>query len=114
MGALCGYVGTNKEYVSFNSKYDNFIVHGGVTFVGNDLEGMNQDMGYIGFDCSHAMDLVPQFSEFVSSCFILTSDFATYKNIDFVKENIESLVKQFIDYELNYEYLADELIDGEG
>ncbi len=105
---LCGYVGVPKNHV-LHGKSDNweadkgsveqFIsnlnVHGGVTYTGTlelrksiekelseqDIIAM-QNFWYIGFDCAHLGDYTLWHTE------------GTYRNIEYVKEQITDLLVQ--------------------
>ena len=81
LGTLCGYVGIPESHIFYRKHYNQYLdecsdyivyrkgegqssiesllsVHGGVTFTGNTLEGMDPHLWYIGFDCAHAGDLI--------------------------------------------------------
>lgn len=103
---LCGYVGIPKEhplylvnYISDDNPIDELECHGGVTFTGNNLKGMKEDFWYIGFDCAHYMDYQPGLDKILSSIPTFTESSTlfgqkVYRDIDFVKNEITSLVEQ--------------------
>jgi hypothetical protein len=73
MGALCGYVGVNKTHPTYMKNYNdiNVDVHGGLTFANICSpnkehgichiveEGEDDDVWWLGFDCAHAGDMIP-------------------------------------------------------
>ena len=97
MGILLGYVGLPEGHKFYGKYYDklerHIEVHGGVTFadffhngeVERDL--INSGLWWIGFDCGHWMDVIPNFQ---------LHDYpgATYKDADFVRKEIKSMVDQ--------------------
>lgn len=95
MGHLCGYV--NVDDVAFINYEREISCHGGITFEG----GMNDRTGnWIGFDCAHFMDLLPSMHNIVSMYSrsrIFGNDGQTYKNIEFVTNEIHSIVDQLIE-----------------
>ena len=77
MGYLCGYVFTPKPVPT-----GGLAVHGGIT-----TECMS-DFGYaIGFDCAHMFDWVPN-----NDCYKMPG--RTYKNFQFVVEELDLLTRQ--------------------
>lgn len=109
MGALCGYVGVNSDHPWFEKDYDSVdpypSVHGGLTFADKcdtnpEAEthgichlvenGEDDNIWWLGFDCSHLGDLNPKY-EYHS---IRSHVGETYKNIDYVKAEIEQLAAQ--------------------
>jgi len=104
VGALCGYVGIGSKHPAYGNHYDDvdIMVHGGLTFSSKcnekSLEGKgichkvesgeNDDVWWLGFDCSHAGDICP-------GSFYLNNPYPeTYKNINYVTEEVESLALQ--------------------
>ena len=97
---LCGYVHLKSDHPCYGIEYDDldFDVHGGITFakkIGDDW--------VIGFDCGHSFDIVPERSE-THSLFNKLFDVkkpdglpVAYRNIEYVKSEIEKLVKQLKD-----------------
>lgn len=113
-GALCGYVGVDKDHPYFESNYSNVDVeaHGGLTYsnkcqpnpdgVCHKVEkGEDDNIWWFGFDCAHALDLAPAM-EFRSREFNAQwkkthpnwDNPSTYKNIEYVKQEVTSLAKQ--------------------
>lgn len=75
MGALCGYVGVSKDHPWFEVDHDEYEtisadVHGGLTFSSHCAEdgkichiveeGEDDNVWWLGFDCSHLYDLAPK------------------------------------------------------
>ena len=106
LGALCGYVGVNKDHPLYGSKYSNFDVHGGITFFGNGIEGMKPDYWYFGFDCCHAGDLLPYYSSVLLEHInkVMKSE---YRDIRYVKEHVMRMAKKLA----HYEFIAEELLN---
>lgn len=103
---LCGYVGIARghvcygrdgEYLPYNDIFD-IHVHGGLTFSGEG-NGDNRPKGYwwLGFDCAHYNELVPQILEeeisFGDEVPLMSGN--AYRNFKYVREQIQSLVIQF-------------------
>lgn len=80
---FCAYIKVN-EGMSFSYAEETFHPYGGVSYLGDlthispDLEGV-----YMGFHTGNARDWVPGYS------------FGTYKNLEFVKEQVKKLVKEY-------------------
>ena len=69
---------------------DKFEVHGGISFI--DISKNNNIL--IGFDCSHYGDL----TKVIGHC---SAENATFKDKNFVKKELRSLVSQILEYEKN-------------
>lgn len=90
-GHLCGYVEIPNrhklyglDYNQINELYDyEFPAHGGLTYAGHRL---NDHRYFIGFDCGHMNDISPLFP--------VGFEGSTYKDMEFVENNI----KEIIDY----------------
>ena len=83
---LCGYVTVPEGHICHSDDarsptIESLRVHGGVTFAKN---------GEIGFDCAHCDDLVPLF--IAQNPLWMRGN--TYRNITFVKAEVESLADQ--------------------
>lgn len=105
-GALCGYVGVPESHCAFKKEYDNVNVeiHGGLTFsdfcADTDDEGIgichprdgaaNDVVWWLGFDCAHYGDISPLYM----NSFMFYDEYATYKNFDYVKSEVQSLAKK--------------------
>lgn len=95
LGHLCGYVTIPANHPWFEKHYDEIEcdVYGGLTY-----SGLEEDSTYqIGFDCSHSMDVTPGIERWLSECrsaMGLYRHDRTYKNMNFVVEELKSLVKQ--------------------
>jgi len=79
-------------------------VHGGVTFSGEypDEGGLAKDGGiwWIGFDCAHSQDYVPELGKFELEYFPdhLLSRNQTYKGEDYVLKEVEHMAEQIKEY----------------
>ena len=116
---LCGYVTLEMDH-PFNSEKYKFEwdipveVHGGITFCEICIlkEDASSEVFMIGFDCCHFGDFVPsvqankyfnsdlqEYKQLIASkvpeCSYLLD--STYRNIDFVKNEIKSMVDQAIE-----------------
>lgn len=117
LGLLCGYVGVKAGYVCHGKHYDHLPyadlfsidVHGGLTFA-DEGDGSWRPKGYwwLGFDCGHAWDLVPQILELEETVFGsgIMSEFP-YRDFTYVKKQVERLADQlatleFIDWEFTW------------
>lgn len=112
-GNLCGYVALPNGHPYYGKHYEDIDigVHGGLTYAGacqGDIchvpeEGESDDVWWIGFDCAHSGDLVPETYEMLQSggilhdhpfsCY-LNNAYETYKTVAFVKKEIRHMVKQ--------------------
>jgi hypothetical protein len=99
-GALCGYVGVGKDHPYYQKDYDtvnaDIEVHGGLTFSNERHEGgkichtpikgeSDDDLWWLGFDCSHLGDRAPVYE-------YCTAD--TYRNIAYVIDEVNYLASQ--------------------
>ena len=115
-GALNGYVRLPVNHPWHNKRYTNWLrpnyrkyvvspeskikVHGGLTFSGRPMcvAPTGEPIRYrlrgwwYGFDCSHATDLIPKFSN-------QFNHHAVYRNVEYVKNEVISLAWQL--YSLN-------------
>lgn len=98
-GSLCGYVGIPVKHRACQQEIQNDLeVHGGITFSrrgeNNSHHYLKTDSGrtihWIGFDCAHYNDMIPQLSD------LLGRANGIYRDIPFVKKEIERLVDQLI------------------
>ena len=111
LGTLCGYVGvppSHKEYgLNYNESeadgYDDFYVHGGLTFSDfcdpseNEKESIchtgdvaNPKVWWFGFDCNQLRDLAPNnIYSFPNDARISQDDI--YRNFDYVKDQVTKL-----------------------
>lgn len=80
---LCAYIKVHEE-MSFQYAEETFHPYGGVSYL-NDLTHIDPDFKgvYMGFHAGTASDWVPDYS------------FGTYKNVDFMKEQVKKLVKEY-------------------
>lgn len=89
---LCGYVVLTKDNKFYGKDYDYIPVqvHGGLTF-SDEVDGE----WLIGFDCAHHGDITP-------GCGYEHLDYmGTYKDMDFVKSECESLVEQISEHSIS-------------
>ena len=94
MGHLCGYVEIPKGHPLHGVDYRNIDqlldVHGGLTFADRDAPGVaNRSGWWLGFDCAHHGDLVPQMLFFSAR-----ELGGTYRDFGFVKAQCEALAQQ--------------------
>jgi hypothetical protein len=119
MGALCGYVGVPKSHPLFEKGYDeaesvgNFSVHGGLTFAGHCQAGPegqtichlvdpgeDDNVWWLGFDCSHAGDVSPKHDSDMKRLLRDVTDRSsgmygeTYKDVPYVEAECRSLAEQ--------------------
>lgn len=89
---LCGYVILTKDNKFYGKDYDHIPVqvHGGLTF----SDEVNGEW-LIGFDCAHHNDITPNIE------LNYQSNGATYKDMDFVKSECESLAEQISEYSIS-------------
>lgn len=91
---LCGYVALPKGHPCYGKDYDDIgvEVHGGLTFA-REGDGKDWAKGYwwLGFDCAHAWDLVPQMVELIGR---ELWEHETYRNFAYVRAQIKSLAEQ--------------------
>lgn len=106
-GSLCGYVGIVEGHPDFKCDYDNVNVevHGGLTFAGfcgghichEPDTGEPDHVWWLGFDCAHASDVSPGFSQLARTMAQLyegcTSQ-PTYKALEYVKAEVTQLAAQ--------------------
>jgi len=119
MGGLCGYVGVPPGHRFYEVGYDSVTlsdsdegydeasyppVHGGLTFADRCAdgpedrtichaveEGESDDVWWLGFDCGHWQDLLPGMLALDAKLGLVTSELQTYKDVAYVKRNIEEL-----------------------
>lgn len=98
-GALCGYVGVDKSHPAFELDYDevNVDVHGGLTYADKCSshicheveEGEDDNIWWLGFDCSHSGDRSPSYT-------FSSSYGERYRNVEYVTEEIKGLARQLL------------------
>lgn len=98
-GSLCGYVELPIDHKL--SKFEHYWdipleVHGGITFGQTIVRPATEESFFvIGFDCGHADDLIPGGTHPVVAMIQgLSGPGATYKDIEFVRQQIRYLVDQ--------------------
>jgi len=96
-GCLCGYVGIGPQHPNYQKKYDDLHVscHGGLTY-GDMCQGAichvpepgePEHLYWLGFDCAHSGDDSPSHAHY-------REWHATYRDIDYVRDEVESLAEQ--------------------
>jgi len=92
---LCGYVLIPKEHFLYDKSMDELNeildVHGGITF-NNYLTKYEY---FIGFDCGHAGDIIPEIHRYMPELLIDRPNWS-YKDSDYVRNELKSLVDQII------------------
>jgi hypothetical protein len=109
-GHWCGYVAIPEGHPTYKQHYDypNVVVHGGLTYAdeckGDYLSGVchleNSDeppIWWFGFDCHHADDLSPVGGSLGLIRKTLFGKERTYRNVEYVKNEVISLAKQLKD-----------------
>ena len=116
-GALCGYIGIDKNHPLFKIDYNNtpnLEVHGGLTF--SDLcqewddpskgichipEGNRpKNIWWFGFDCAHYCDFIPIYTS-PNYGFMRSHVGTTYRTIEYVQSEIRHLAKQLKEFDNN-------------
>ena len=127
-GGLCGYVGVPASSVLHGKEYGeiegDFEVHGGLTFsdkcdpkedpstgICHTGDVANKCVWWLGFDCSHSDDISPSYYNFFkerglqhdsvsmeSHKLLNMGEWRTYKNLDYVIKEVESLADQISKY----------------
>ena len=97
MGHLCGYVGVSNGHPAFRLEEEALEVlgvsaHGGLTFA--DYRGLSSPLWWIGFDCGHYGDFVPQIGALLGQDGPGSDDPNTYRTIDYVEKQCTDLAMQ--------------------
>jgi len=91
----CGYVVIPNDHPLYDKSQeeieDLLEVHGGITHVGSLSWAPN--LFLIGFDCGHAHDIVPAMMKHFST-YVETHGNATYRDINYVEQEVRRLAKQ--------------------
>jgi hypothetical protein len=88
-GTLCGYVELPADFPLEFADEGDIRAHGGITFCGKHNDG---DSTWVGFDCAHAWDVSPLIVGMSGG--MLSSEDASYKNVEFVKKECREIVEQ--------------------
>lgn len=96
LGTWCGYVIIPEDHPWHGMPWDalgDVRVHGGVTFCGDEVY---HGEWAIGFDCSHAFDLVPAFvsGKFAEGAPLETAKSGTYRDMGYVLDECRQLAEQ--------------------
>jgi hypothetical protein len=109
LGALCGYVGVPRSHPAYRKDYDevDVEVHGGLTFadkcspgeesraICHKVEaGENDDVWWLGFDCSHYGDLAPAYEARNMALALGPVERVVYRDFAYVTKQCEALAKQ--------------------
>lgn len=111
VGSWCGYVGIPEGHPAFGKDYEDIDVevHGGLTYANAcrapicHIADNKTSIWWLGFDCSHAGDVMPSVIGYCKSGLLppslrMPSEILgmteTYKNVAYVKAEIDSLAKQ--------------------
>ena len=112
LGAWCGYVGVPQDHPAYERSYDDVAaeVHGDLTYSDKCMEepkeksichipgiGESDDVWWLGFDCSHGGDAYPK----VSAAMLFDTSFSSYKNQEYVTQQVTSLAAQFAEQVTN-------------
>lgn len=101
-GHLCGYVGFGKDHPLFGKGgsptykgVDSLDVHGGITWADKICPCIHpnvfdKDLWWLGFDCAHLGDISPT----SPTQLLFEEPRATYRNFEYVREEVINLVKQ--------------------
>ena len=105
LGALCGYVGVNKNNPLYKSKFihtekDDVYIHGGITYTAHCEENgyiaesichipepndADENLWWFGFDCAHGGDYAPKIHKG------LLGNLSAYRTVTYVKSEIKLL-----------------------
>jgi hypothetical protein len=108
-GVWCGYAGVRPGHPLHGMPYqvarDLVEVHGGLTYSDacqgdvchTPAPGDTPDIWWFGFDCGHAFDLSPGMEAFLRRLDSNYSPFGTYRDLDFVKAEVQAMVRQIHD-----------------
>ena len=116
LGALCGYVGVDKNHPYYGKGYDDVpctSAHGGLTFAGhcqktdNEYEGIchkvedgeDDKVWWLGFDCAHYQDFVPAMEATIrkhmpESGLLPMETYSNYKDIEFVRATLKNMAAE--------------------
>jgi hypothetical protein len=111
IGNWCGYVGVSASHPHFGKDYDDEAVdidcHGGLTFAGacreNDKEhgichrpdlGEDDHVWWLGFDCCHALDLMPGTAATLREVGLKPWPEDVYRDLSYVQKECASVAKQ--------------------
>ncbi len=92
-GIWCGYVGlpvNHDLYGLGGSVFEDFHVHGGVTYASSHPRDPNEtDLWWVGFDCAHSNDLCPD-----PKMAVLRK--GVYRTLSFVEDSCARLARQLV------------------
>ncbi len=103
-GAWCGYVGLTPGHPWYGKDYDSIDaeVHGGLTYGGKcggpichvPQPGEPDDVWWLGFDCSHYLDISPRMLAYDLRMGWPREPLAEYRNASWVHDEVERLADQ--------------------
>lgn len=119
-GAWCGYVGVPKGHPFYEKDYERahemaeevgaeLSVHGGLTYSGKCAghichvpeRGRPDDVWWLGFDCAHFMDLCPGMVASGQKAGLYDTSYRQeYRDMEWVKQEVETLADQLIGLDL--------------
>lgn len=98
-GNWCGYVAVSPTHPAFEKSYQDIEVdvHGGLTYSDHCRDeichvpkpGEPDNVWWFGFDCAHGGDWIPSFNKYE-----FQMSWEKYRDISYVKSEIEDLAKQ--------------------
>lgn len=92
MEHLCGYINMKPMMdIHLDDVLNNVETHGGITYQG-ELEHLGKEGFWIGFDCAHHLDLVPEIFRRTPSYF----DEYEYRDMEYVESILKYMVGQML------------------
>lgn len=114
LGVWCGYVELPESHPVYQQEYEllhTLDVHGGITYSAFGIPGTYLKGWWIGFDCGHAGDFIPCI-ESINEILLLKGmpeitsikniNKTTFKDQDFVKQELIQLVNQLKEMEKHH------------
>jgi len=115
-GSWCGYVGIGPDHALYGKEYGDLDpepdVHGGLTYSDfcqgyvchTPQPGQPDKIWWLGFDCSHFMDLAPRMQAFevafMRGCtFPHAPSGNVYRDASYVKKEVENLAAQLVGWD---------------
>jgi len=96
MGHLCGYIAVDATHPWHDKHYEciHADVHGDLTYAGHKrLDNPESELWYIGFDCAHAGDVVPNLLASYPQWMLHLRD-EEYRDWAYVRLEVLSLARQ--------------------
>jgi hypothetical protein len=109
LGAWCGYVALPSTHPWAGKRYNEISegikVHGGLTYsdvcqgvMCHETEDGGEPVWWLGFDCAHAWDFVPEMQRDFLDIFRFNAD-VTYRTVGYALSQCLSLAQQLKKYE---------------